>query len=95
GAWVARRVSKTEKRGREPLHVQEARARHLESWAVDHLQANPELDLVVLGHTHIPLLREVEPGRHYLNAGDWVLRESYAVIIPGESPRLLDWGSEG
>ncbi len=55
------------------------------------LKACPELDLVVLGHTHIPALREVETGRFYLNAGDWVAHRSYAVLKRGEPPELLEW----
>ena len=91
GAWVARRVSQTEGRTGEPIAKQEARARVLEQWAVDRLKEDPELDLVVLGHTHIPVLREVEDGRHYLNAGDWVANQSYAVLSPQEPPQLMDW----
>ncbi len=91
GAAIARRVSQTEGRAGEPIEKQEARARALEAWALEKLRARPELDLVVLGHTHIPVLREASPGRHYLNAGDWVANQSYAVIPREGPPCLLDW----
>ena len=91
GAWIARRVSKTEGRTKEPKQEQRARVRFLEEWATERLATDPELDLVVLGHTHVPVLREVEPGRFYLNAGDWVMHRSYAVLEEGRSPRLLEW----
>jgi len=95
GAWMARRVSKTETRpGRHPEKL-EARSRFLEQWAVDQLTASPEIDLVVLGHTHAPCLKEVFPGRHYLNAGDWLENKSYAVLSAGTAPRLLEWSSRG
>jgi UDP-2,3-diacylglucosamine hydrolase len=91
GARVALRVSATEHRAEGPAAHDRDRAAALERWAVAHLEASPDLDLVVLGHTHIPALREVETGRWYLNAGDWVYHHSFAVLEPGEAPRLLDW----
>ncbi len=94
GAWLASRVSKTPERMGAPLEVQLGRARHLEAWACDRLRSSPELDLVVLGHTHIPVLREIGPGRHYLNAGDWVAHRSYAVLEGRDPPRLLEWEKE-
>ena len=91
GAWVARRVSHTEKRTGEALEKQEARARFQEEWAADHLRANPELQLVALGHTHIPVLKEVLPGQFYLNSGDWLVHRSYVVLEGEEAPSLLKW----
>jgi hypothetical protein len=71
------------------------RAAALERWAVSHLAGAPQLDMVVLGHTHMPVLREVEPKRWYLNAGDWVFHQSFAVLEPGQPPRLQDWTDAG
>ena len=48
------------------------------------------LRLVVFGHAHRPELREVEPGRFYLNAGDWIHHLTYALVDP-DSIRLLTW----
>ncbi len=89
GGWVAGRVSSTRERWGEPTRGDRERAAALESWARAKLRSSPELDLVVLGHTHIPRLVEVEPGRWYLNAGDWVTHASYAVLAEGEAPELL------
>ena len=91
GAWLARRVSDTENRGEEPSPSERARARALREWAAAKLREDPELDLVVLGHVHLPVLEEVEEGRFYLNAGDWVHHRSYAVLEPGRRPRLESW----
>lgn len=44
------------------------------------LGARQELDLVVLGHTHRPILERVEPGRWYLNPGAWVDGMRYAIV---------------
>lgn len=92
GAWVARRVSQTENRTGEALEKQEARSRFQEEWAIAHLRANPELQLVALGHTHIPVLKEVRPGQFYLNSGDWLVHRSYAVLEGEKDPVLLLWG---
>ncbi len=91
GAWLARRVSRTGHRDHAANTATLARAEHVRQWALARLQEDPSLELVVLGHTHIPVLEEVTPGRFYLNAGDWVYRKTYAVLAPGEAPQLLDW----
>ncbi len=91
GAWLARRVSQTKHRMGEPGEHERNRARFLEEWAIAKLNEMPELDLVLLGHTHIPVLREVEEGRYYLNSGDWLTHRSYAILRTGEPPELVEW----
>jgi UDP-2,3-diacylglucosamine hydrolase len=91
GGLVARHVSSTDERWGEPTRDDRVRAAALAAWARAKLDACPQLDLVVLGHTHIPQLTEVSPGRWYLNPGDWVVNKSYAVLAEGEPPRLLTW----
>jgi UDP-2,3-diacylglucosamine hydrolase len=91
GAWLARRASKTERRAGEPPEKQYARSESLKEWAEEKLRTEPDLDLVVLGHTHLPVLLEVESGRHYLNPGDWVIHKSYAVLPETGPPRIHDW----
>jgi len=95
GARVARRLSKTRVHPGGPSEKQMARSEFLERWAGDQLAASPDLDLVVLGHTHVPILKEVFPGRFYLNAGDWLANKSYAVLSAGEAPQLHMWKEEG
>jgi UDP-2,3-diacylglucosamine pyrophosphatase LpxH len=75
----------------EPGEHEKNRARFLEEWAMAKLREVPELKLVILGHTHIPVLREVDPGRYYLNSGDWLTHRSYAVLTTGEPPELVEW----
>lgn len=91
GDAVAARVSSTRGRWEVESPVARTRSRELEAWASEALRADPELELVVLGHTHIPLLREVSPGRWYVNAGDWVRHRSYLVLEEGAPPRLEEW----
>ncbi|MBW3534199.1 MAG: UDP-2,3-diacylglucosamine diphosphatase [Gemmatimonadetes bacterium] len=91
GAWAAGVVSKTEGRAAGPTEDDRGRSDALEAWAVEKLASEPDLDLVVLGHTHVPRAREVEPGRWYVNAGDWVFHRSYLVLREDEAPDLREW----
>lgn len=79
---LARRVSRTGRGGEAEAARSEERAAALRAFARDLLAREPELDVVLLGHCHRPELLEVEPRRYYLNAGDWVAHESYAVFLP-------------
>ena len=90
GARLARAVSETERRG-TTTPGEKDRARVLEGWGVAKLRSDPTLDLVILGHTHIPMMTEVGLGRWYVNAGDWVTHHSYLVLEEGADPRLLEW----
>jgi UDP-2,3-diacylglucosamine hydrolase len=94
GDRIARGVSQTKHRWDGPTEEDRAKARGLEDWAVARLRDQPELDLVILSHTHIPLLREVAPGRWYLNPGDWVHHATYAVLEEGVAPRIVNWEEE-
>ncbi|MDH3298467.1 MAG: UDP-2,3-diacylglucosamine diphosphatase [Gemmatimonadota bacterium] len=77
---LAGRVSRTRSRhGTEGPG--ESRSGELEAHARRTLQADPSIQLVAYGHCHVPSLIEVEPGRHYLNTGDWI--------------RHCTWGSVG
>ena len=91
GARIATRVSATEERTGHSSEDEKRRASFLEAWAVSKLREDPSIELVVLGHTHIPRLLEVEPGRFYVNAGDWVNHQSYVILEPGQPPRLVEW----
>jgi UDP-2,3-diacylglucosamine hydrolase len=91
GAWIARRVSKTDFRSGEPSEGKVGRARFLESWARERLAADESLRLVVLGHTHIPVLKEVHPGRWYANAGDWIHQHTFLRIPEGGPPGIFRW----
>jgi len=91
GDRLARGASRTHGRWAKPSDRQLERGEALEEWAHGTLRKNPDLDLVILGHAHVPALKEVSPGRWYLNAGDWVYRRTYAVLAESSPPRLLEW----
>ncbi len=90
GLRLARRVSTTEMKGdSDPGKV--GRARFIEEWARGVLAAEPELAYVVCGHAHIPAVEEVEAGRYYLNAGDWLSHWTYITIGEDGVPVLRSW----
>jgi UDP-2,3-diacylglucosamine hydrolase len=64
---------------RDPRVIERAAAAQA-AWARERMAARADLDLVVLGHTHRPLLAEIGPGRWYLNPGAWMDGCCYAVI---------------
>lgn len=92
GAALARRAShtSTEARGDGPAGRKKDRAEALSRHAARLLEDDPSLDLVVLGHAHRPELTEVEPGRHYLNPGDWIHSFTYGVVGP-DGVELRRW----
>ncbi len=91
GAMVARKVSKTGTHPDGPTQNQIERSKFLEQWAVSRLESSPDLHMVVLGHTHVPRILEAFPGRYYLNAGDWLANQSYAVFASEAPPAVWDW----
>ena len=64
----------------------------IEAWARSALLAEPELDLVLGAHSHVPALVEVGPGRYYVNSGDWIEHMTY-VALPADTqvPELRRW----
>jgi UDP-2,3-diacylglucosamine hydrolase len=91
GSGLARLVSTTESKHGTPELANIERAAALRAWAGEQLRTRPDLDLVVAGHTHTPLLEEVSPGRYYVNTGDWINHFSFLVLSPGEAPELRYW----
>ncbi len=87
---IVRLLTRTPRREAEEENGEPGRARALSEHAGEILRDRGELDLVIFGHAHRPELREVQPGRHYLNPGDWIHSFSYGVVTPTEI-RLERW----
>ncbi len=67
----------------------------IEAWAREELRRDASLELVVAGHCHLPAIIEVDPGRYYLNAGDWIYHYTFLEIQPGEAPpQLKRWPAD-
>ena len=62
----------------DPARLAGAAARQA-AWAASLLAREPELGLVVMGHTHQPALESPRPGQQYLNPGAWFAGFRYAV----------------
>ena len=91
GMRLARAVSSTETKGHSEDAAQ-GRARFLRDWARARLVEDPALRYVVCGHAHVPEVIEFEPGRFYLNAGDWIRHGTY-LTIDAEGARLETWSA--
>jgi UDP-2,3-diacylglucosamine hydrolase len=57
------------------------------AWARAFLTHEPQVDLLVMGHTHRAVLEAVAPRRWYLNPGAWCDGQCYAVLT-GSGPLL-------
>jgi UDP-2,3-diacylglucosamine hydrolase len=90
GLRLARRVSSTEAKPAETEDLA-GRSAFLEAWAREQFAADASLKWVVCGHSHVPALVEVEPGRFYCNAGDWLTHFTYIEISPSGVPSLRTW----
>jgi UDP-2,3-diacylglucosamine hydrolase len=62
-------------------HRSEQLENMLENYALRQLRA---VDIVILGHSHHPVIKEYPAGKYYINTGDWVRHFSYAMIGNGE-----------
>jgi UDP-2,3-diacylglucosamine hydrolase len=95
GAWIADRVSTTEHKAELTDTTGLSRARPIRAWAKEKLLEDEGLDLVVAGHSHVPEVEEVAPGRFYANSGDWVRHRTYLVLPPeGTAPSLRSWPTD-
>jgi UDP-2,3-diacylglucosamine hydrolase len=91
GARIAARVSTTPEKVGSPGRASAERADRLIAWSRERLAESTRLDMVVAAHVHLPRVHEVEPGRWYVNAGDWINHWSYVVLPPGGAPELRTW----
>jgi UDP-2,3-diacylglucosamine hydrolase len=64
----------------------------IEAWAVAALEREPDRDIVLAGHSHLPVVREVGDGRFYVNSGDWVSHMTVCVLpADANAPYLMQW----
>ncbi|HEX6088888.1 MAG TPA: UDP-2,3-diacylglucosamine diphosphatase [Gemmatimonadales bacterium] len=65
---------------RQSLAERERYAAGQRRWAESRLAGDPAIDVLVMGHSHMPALTEPAPGRFYLNPGAWLDEGSYAIV---------------
>jgi UDP-2,3-diacylglucosamine hydrolase len=83
--WLARRSSSTSRKHtgqktREDRYLLEFASRKIDEG----------YDVVIMGHSHAPALELVNGGT-YINLGDWIRHDTYAVF-DGRSVTLREWG---
>ena len=93
GMRLARAVSTTHVKADEDVAAA-GRSQFLMNWAMAQLEADADLQYVVCGHSHRPLLHAHAPGRWYINSGDWISHFSY-VTVTAEGPAMRVWDREG
>jgi UDP-2,3-diacylglucosamine hydrolase len=88
GFWLADRLSGSlAEQTREGAALDRAAAAQ-EAFAAGLMSRRGDLDLVILGHTHRPVVRETGPGRWYLNPGAFMEGGCYAVVDAAGPPVL-------
>jgi UDP-2,3-diacylglucosamine hydrolase len=75
---------------RDPAAIERA-AQAQAGWARDYLTAHPDIELLVLGHTHRAALETAGRERWYLNPGAWFDGGRHAVVT-ADGPELRRFG---
>jgi UDP-2,3-diacylglucosamine hydrolase len=92
GRRIAGAASSTEQKADEGDTASKGRAAYIRAWAEEQIRADPGVKLVLAGHAHLASIDEVEPGRFYVNSGDWLGDYEYVVLPPaGAPPELRTW----
>jgi UDP-2,3-diacylglucosamine hydrolase len=66
----------------------------LRAIALSALDARPELDLLLYGHSHVPTIERAPGGGVYANAGSWLDAPTYLVVTQ-VGLELREWTSPG
>lgn len=94
GLRLVRRLSRTMPgKSVRSSRYDESAARQLD-YARKLLADRAELDLLILGHTHRPVVERVGESRWYLNPGAWMEGGSFALVTP-HGPELKRFGVDG
>ncbi len=80
GFWIADKLSGRLADDTKDRAVLDRAALAQTQFAKDLLARRPELDLVILGHTHRPAFEQLSDGRAYLNPGAWLDGFRYATV---------------
>ena len=80
GFWIADLFSRHLADSTKDRAVLDRAAAAQQQWAADFLGRRPDIDLVIMAHTHRPVVDRLPDGRTYLNPGAFLDGERYAVI---------------
>ncbi len=90
GMRIATGVSTTDEKHRRD-HSSQTRADFLEHWAREQFAEDASLSWVLCGHSHVPALIEMQPGKYYINSGDWITHRTYVTIDNAGTPTMLEY----
>lgn len=83
---IVNRLERGEGSGPKPL------APLIEAWGREELGKRTDVDVLIAGHSHLPAWIEIEPGRFYLNTGDWIEHMTYGVLPATRArPEIRRW----
>lgn len=92
GRRIALLASSTEHKAAGGDAAARGRAAFIQAWALEQMRADPGIELILTGHAHLAGVVEVEPGRFYVNSGDWLNTFDYVVLpADGGAPELRRW----
>lgn len=66
--------------GRNDAAAMAASASRQATWAHEHLRTRPDVDVLVMAHSHVPVVQQHEVRRVYLNPGAWLDGGRYGLI---------------
>ncbi len=80
GFWIADKLSGHLADNTKDRAVLDRAAAAQRTWAADLLMRRPELSLVIMAHTHRPVVETLPDGRAYLNPGAFLDGGRFAVV---------------
>lgn len=96
GRRIAEMASTTEHKADTGDQAAQGRAAFIHAWAMEQMREHPGIQLILAGHAHLASVTEVEPGRFYVNSGDWLNTFDYVVLpADGAPPELRQWMGDG
>lgn len=86
------------KKSRQKSHIEDKKfLGEDEEWLVlfckDYLQKDPSIDYFIFGHRHLPLDIQLNESSRYINLGEWINYNSYAVF-DGEHLSLTNFNEQ-
>jgi UDP-2,3-diacylglucosamine hydrolase len=80
GFWIADLFSRHLADNTKDRAVLDRAAAAQRTWAADFLKGHPDVQLVIMAHTHRPVVDRLPDGRAYLNPGAFLDGGRYAVV---------------
>ncbi len=94
GFWIADLFSRHLADNTKDRAVLDRAAAAQRRWAADFLARRPDVSLVIMAHTHRPVVDRLPDGRAYVNPGAFLDGGRYAVITPGGGVELKQFTTE-